>query len=75
MNFQICLPDVALGFVMALGHCWDMALAMGQWKLTHTGPRAAGSGLVCVLKGARCRPPTDSEEHFLLVQTLTLTSW
>lgn len=74
------LPDVSpscgFGFVMALGRCWDMDLAMGQWKFMYIGPHTASPGLACVLKGVRCRPPTASGgEHFSLVQTLTLTSW
>lgn len=75
VSFQICLPDMALGFVIALSCCWDMDLAMGQWKLTHFGLPAADLGLACVLKGAWCRPPTASGGgHFSLVQTLTLAS-
>lgn len=70
-EFSDLSPSYGLGF------CDGLELLLGHRP--DYGPaetRMLSVLLVCMLKGARCRYPTDSGgECFSLVQTLTLTSW
>lgn len=74
-EFPYLSTRYGFGFVMALSCCWGMDLAMGQWKLTHTGLPAAGPGLACaqgcLVQASNCLwrrtllTDTDSDIGFL----------